>query len=57
LETSRQDEDVSTRFVDLLSNSIAESIGFAWVHHVIGNIEWYDHFYTVFVPVILPHLR
>lgn len=29
LETSRQDEDVSTRFVDLLSNSIAESIGFA----------------------------
>jgi vesicle-fusing ATPase len=27
LETSRQDEDVARRFVDLLSNSIAESIG------------------------------
>jgi len=27
LETSRQDEDVARRFVDLMSNSIAESIG------------------------------
>jgi vesicle-fusing ATPase len=27
LETSRQDEDVGRRFVDLMANSIAESIG------------------------------
>ena len=27
LETSRQDEDVRRRFVDLMANSIAESIG------------------------------
>jgi vesicle-fusing ATPase len=27
LETSRQDEDVARRFVDLLANSIAENIG------------------------------
>jgi vesicle-fusing ATPase len=27
LETSRQDEDVARRFIDLMSNSIAESIG------------------------------
>jgi vesicle-fusing ATPase len=27
LETSRQDEDVGRRFVDLMANSIAESMG------------------------------
>jgi vesicle-fusing ATPase len=27
LETSRQDEDVGRRFIDLMANSIAESIG------------------------------
>ena len=29
LETSRQDDDVSNRFIDLLSYSIVESIGYA----------------------------